>query len=123
MIRFMADADINRHILEGCLRRESAMDFISARDVGLAGAPDPEVLAAAAEQGRVLVSHDCRTMPRHFGDFLQTNGFSPGLILTPQSLPLGVVIEELLNIWGSTDTDDWVNRFLRLPGPWRNAVG
>ena len=30
---------------------------------------DPEVLALAAEQQRVLVSHDVGTMPAHFREF------------------------------------------------------
>ena len=57
--------------------------------------PDPEVLALAAEQDRILVSHDFQTMPRHFGDFLQARGSSPGVIVVPQSLPIGEAIEEL----------------------------
>ena len=30
---------------------------------------DPDVLAVAAREGRILVSHDFGTMPRHFRDF------------------------------------------------------
>jgi len=45
---------------------------------------DPKVLALAAEQDRILVSHDFKTMPRHFGDFLQARGSSPGVLLVPQ---------------------------------------
>jgi len=47
------------------------MDFLSANEANLEGVLDPRVLALAAEQDRILVSHDFQTMPRHFGDFLQ----------------------------------------------------
>lgn len=100
MIRFLADADLNEGIVAGCLRREPTMDFLSANEANLEGVPDPEVLALATEQGRILVSHDFQTMPRHFGDFLQTRGSSPGVLLVPQYLPIGATIEELLLIWG-----------------------
>jgi hypothetical protein len=42
-------------------------------------------LAAAAEAGRVLVSHDLKTMPRQFGEFVQLSQ-SPGVLLIPQRL-------------------------------------
>ncbi|MCC6362583.1 MAG: hypothetical protein IT165_03615 [Bryobacterales bacterium] len=82
-IRFLADVSLNDAIVSGCKRRESAMDFLSANDARLERVPDPKALAA--EQNRILVSHDFQTMPRHFGDFLQAHGSSP--------------IDELVMIW------------------------
>ena len=66
MIRFLADADLNEGIISGCLRRAPTMDFLSANDADLQGVPDREVLRIAAEQDRILVSHDFRTMSQHF---------------------------------------------------------
>jgi hypothetical protein len=37
------------------------------------GMSDPEVLACAASLGRILVTHDVRTMPKHFGNFVSSN--------------------------------------------------
>jgi hypothetical protein len=115
MIRFMADADLNEGIVAGCLRREPEMDFLSANDADLEGVPDPDVLALAAAQDRILVSHDFQTMPRHFGDFVQAGNSSPGVILVPQRLPVGDAIEELVLIWAASDADEWQNRILRIP--------
>ena len=117
MIRFLADADLNEGIVAGCLRREPTMDFLSANEADLEGVPDPRVLALAAEQGRILVSHDFHTMPRHFGDFLQSRGSSPGVLLVPQYLPVGEAIEELVLIWSASDAGEWENRVLRIPLP------
>jgi len=93
------------------------MDFLSAKEANPAGLPDPKVLELAAEENRILVSHDSQTMPRHFGDFLQAHGFSPGVIVVPQSLPIGEAIEELVLIWSATDAEEWENRILRIPLP------
>jgi hypothetical protein len=47
--RFLADHDLNEHILDGVSRRETALAFVRARDVGLADRPDPEVLVLLCE--------------------------------------------------------------------------
>jgi predicted nuclease of predicted toxin-antitoxin system len=57
------------------------LGFLSANESGLQGVPDPEVLAIAAEQNRILVTHDFQTMPRHFGEFLIRRQSSPGVFL------------------------------------------
>lgn len=118
MIRFMADADLNDAIVRGCRRREPSIDFLSASDANLEGVLDPDVLALAAAEGRVLVSHDFKTMPHHFGDFLQSRGSSPGLILVPQYMSIGQVIEELVLIWGASEAEEWKNRWRALPLPY-----
>ena len=115
MIRFLADADLNEGIVAGCLRREPEMDFLSANDAALEGMPDAEVLALAAAQDRILVSHDFQTMPRHFGNFLQADNSSPGVLLVPQGLSVGEAIEELMLIWTASDAPEWQNRILRIP--------
>jgi predicted nuclease of predicted toxin-antitoxin system len=61
--RFLADHDLNELIAAGVLRREPALEFIRLRDVGLSDRPDAEVLAFAAANGFLLVSHDVNTMP------------------------------------------------------------
>ena len=93
------------------------MDFLSANDATLAGVPDPNVLALAAGQDRILVSHDFRTMPQHFADFLQARGSSPGLLIVPQYLPIGEAVEELVLIWCASEAEEWENRVRTLPLP------
>jgi Domain of unknown function (DUF5615) len=75
-VRFQADADLNLDILTGVIRREPRVDFQTAESVDLRRLSDPEVLAFAAEEQRILVTHDLRTMPRHFADFIQRRNSS-----------------------------------------------
>jgi hypothetical protein len=84
MVRFLADASLHHAIVTGCLRREAAIDFVSARAAKLDGLSDLDVLALAVAQGRILVTHDIRTMPRQFAAFLATGATSPGLFLFKQ---------------------------------------
>jgi hypothetical protein len=82
-------------MIRGLRRRESAIDFQDAHVGRVIGLPDLEVLSIAAEEGRILVSHDRRTMPAHFMQF-STTRMSPGLIIVDQDLDIGRSIEELL---------------------------
>jgi len=113
-VRFQADADLNQAIRQGLIRRELAADFRTAHEADLAGLGDPEVLAIASRSNRILVTHDHKTMPRHFGEFIQNNQ-SAGVIIIPQHLPVSLAIEELLLIWSVTDAEEWVNRICYLP--------
>ncbi len=98
-VRFLADADLNNAIVSGVLRREPSLDFLTAQAAGLRRMTDPEVLALAAEQQRVLVSHDVGTMPAHFLAFQSTRKHCAGVFLVPQSLDVRTAIDELLLIW------------------------
>jgi Domain of unknown function (DUF5615) len=114
-VRFLADADLNKAILSGVLRREPSLDFLTAQAAGLRGMKDPEVLALAAKQQRVLVSHDAGTMPAHFREFTKAGKRSAGLFLLPQSLDVGTAIEELLLVWLASEASEWENRLEWLP--------
>lgn len=69
-LKFQADADLRQPIVSGVKRREPMIDFKTAQEAQLEGVPDPEVLARAADEGRMLVSHDVNTMPEHFMQFI-----------------------------------------------------
>lgn len=70
-IRFLADQNFRQAIVEGLLRLRPEMDLQLVKDVGLIHHSDPEILASCKEQGRLLLTHDKRTMPRHLDDFLR----------------------------------------------------
>ena len=72
-IRFQSDADLNAEIRDGVIRREPLIDFRSAEQAKLEGIHDIEVLSIASQANRILVTHDRRTMPRHFADFISSH--------------------------------------------------
>jgi Domain of unknown function (DUF5615) len=112
--RFQADADFNQKIVLGLRRRERIVDFEDALAGGVIGLPDPDVLHRAADLGRILISHDRKTMPAHFARFLDSHS-SPGLIIVPQDLDIGLAIEDLLLIWAASDAEEWRNTVGFLP--------
>ena len=113
-IRYQADNDIRRAIVRGVVRREPEIDFRSAQTARLDGIPDSEVLAMAAREGRVLVSHDFQTMPGQFRQFTETRR-SPGVLLIAQDLPVGKAVDSLLLIWEASEPEEWENRWCLIP--------
>jgi hypothetical protein len=96
------------------LRREPSSDFQTADEANLRRVPDPEVLALAAQEGRILVTHDRRTIPRHFAAFILHHS-SPGVFIIAQPLCVRVAIEELLLVWAASESAEWRNLIVELP--------
>ena|SRR5437867_8998604 len=113
-VRFMADYDFNGEIVDGLLRREPSIDLKSGVEAELQAVADPDVLETAANEGRLLITHDQRTMPFHFGQFILRRK-SPGVFIIPQRMGIGAAIEELLLIWSASDGEEWANLILYLP--------
>lgn len=113
-VRFQADADLNQIIVRATLRLEPSIDFQIASAASLSGLPDPDVLKRAAEQCRILVSHDRKTMPTHFGHFIQRQD-SPGLIIVSQQVPIAQVASDLFLIWSASEPEEWLNQLRSLP--------
>src|SRR5450432_3238945 len=110
--RFRADADFNHKIVLGLRRREPSVDLLGAHEGGVVGVPDSDVLRIAAESARILISHDRKTMPAHFAQFLES---SPGVLIVSQDLDIGAAIEDLLLIWSATDAEEWVAKLGFVP--------
>ena len=113
-IRFQADADLDARIVRGLKRAIPEIDFRDAADARLAQRTDPDVLRISAADGRVLVSRDRRTMPRHFRELI-TVATSPGVILVRRKVSIATAIDELALIWGASESEEWTNRLTRIP--------
>lgn len=110
-IRFLADADFNKKIVRGVLKQAPEIDFKVTPE--LKGLPDPQVLAYAARDGRTLVTHDRRTMPVHFGEFIQTQN-SPGIFLISQKISIRRAIDELILFWDASEAEEHMNSIRNL---------
>ena len=113
--RFLADHDLNENIIDGALRREPTLEFIRAREVGLNGRPDSEVLAFAANNGYLLVSHDVNTMPGYAYTRLAAGEPMLGLFMVNQSEPIGPVIDSLVLVWSASEQEEWQGQVHFLP--------
>jgi hypothetical protein len=114
IVRFQADANLNQIILLAARRREPALDFQTALQAEFSGVNDSEVLARAAREGRILVTHDRKTMPRHFFAFI-TTATSAGVLIVPQHLQVAAAVVDLLLISHASEAEEWMNQIRSLP--------
>lgn len=64
MIRLLADENFDNTIVRGLVRRNPDVDILRVQDIGLSGEDDPTVLAWAADDRRILLTHDVATITR-----------------------------------------------------------
>lgn len=113
-VRYQADADLNEDIVNGVRRRAPEIDFKTATESLLSGVDDSEVLLIAATEQRIIVTHDRKTMPRHFADFIGSSICS-GVFVVPQHAPVNRVIDDLILIWHAAEAEEYVNSIRTLP--------
>lgn len=114
MLRLGADENLDGRVLRGLLLRLRDLDVVRAQDVGLAGATDPEVLAWAALDQRVLLSHDVRTMTAFAAERLANGEPMTGLVILPQTEAIGLVLDALEELVTSRQADDVRGQILYL---------
>jgi hypothetical protein len=113
--RFLADNDFNEHILQGLLRQEPAVEVLRVREIGLDRAPDADVLAYAAVEGWIVLSHDVNTMTAAAYARIVAGERMAGLFIASQQAALGSTIDCLLMVWAASEAEEWHNQVRYLP--------
>lgn len=114
-MKFLADENFDNRIVRGLLRRRPDFDIIRVQDLEIAGADDPTVLAWAAQEGRILLTHDERTIPNYAYERLAAGQTIAGVIVASDNLAISTVIEDVLLIVECSSADEWINQLQRLP--------
>jgi hypothetical protein len=115
MLRLLIDQDLDHDILRALMRGVTRLDAVTAFEVGMAKATDPQLLTWAAREGRVVVTHDRRTMPAHAAELMSAGKNIAGLFVVPRSLPLRQVIEDLELLVTCSENAEWVDVIRYLP--------
>lgn len=115
MFRLLIDENLDHRILRGLRLRLPDLDFVIVQNTDLKGAKDPALLAWAAEQNRILVTHDLKTIPKHAYERVEMGAFMPGVIAVPDTLALGRAIAELVTNVESSGQHEWENLIIYLP--------
>lgn len=115
MLRLLVDQDFDQDLLRGLLRRVPDLDAVTAYEVGMSNAPDPELLAWAAEAGRVLITHDRRTMPAHSARRLAAGDEIAGVIVVSRRIPISAAIDELEIAVMCSEPEEWRNLVRHIP--------
>jgi Domain of unknown function (DUF5615) len=115
MLRFVSDENFNGEVVRGLIRRQADLDIVRIQDAGLLGADDPTVLAWAAEEGRIFLTHDRKTMPDFAYDRVRTGMRMPGVFVASDRLPIGQLIDDILLLANGSEPIEWEDVVLYLP--------
>ena len=115
MLLLAADENFNNDILRGLLRRNPNLDIVRVQDVGLRHTPDPTVLEWAAQNGRVLLTHDRNTITKYAYERIIAGKPMPGVIEVDRLVPLNIAIEDILLLATASAAGDWEGQIVYLP--------
>ncbi|MGH9898353.1 MAG: DUF5615 family PIN-like protein [Pyrinomonadaceae bacterium] len=115
MLQLLSDEDFNNRILRGLRRRLPTLDIVRVQEVGLLTHSDPEVLEWAAQEGRVLLTHDVATMIKYAYNRITDGLPMPGVIAISQYLQISVAIDELEILANCSLEGEWQGQVVHLP--------
>lgn len=115
MARILADENFNNQIVRGVLRQSPDIDLVRVQDVDLSGADDPTVLAWAAQEERIVLTHDVATMITFAYERIQAGLSMPGLFEVSRRIPIGLAIEEVILMAQCSLDGEWEGQVRFLP--------
>jgi hypothetical protein len=115
MLALAADENFNNSIVRGLRRRNPDLDLVRVQDAGLSSAADPVVLEWAAQEERVLLTHDVTTITRYAYDRIRQGKPMPGVFEVSRDVPIRIAIEDILLLAECSLEDEWEGQVRYLP--------
>lgn len=116
MIPLLTDENVRASIIRALLQQRPELDLVRVDEVGLRSTDDPLILAWAAERGRVLLTHDRRTMTRHAYERVRNQQEMPGVIVLDDRVSPGDLVPEILRAVEHESPEQLRNRVLFVSG-------
>jgi predicted nuclease of predicted toxin-antitoxin system len=96
MLSLLSDENFNGDIIRGLFLRQPNLDLLRVQDVGLREVDDPAILAWAAMNERILLTHDRAMMPDFAYNRLVAGELMAGIFVVNDRMPIRQAIDELL---------------------------
>jgi hypothetical protein len=115
-MRFAADENFDGRILNGLRVRLPDLDIVRVQDTEMYQSPDDKLLIWLAQEGRILLTHDVRTMPRFVFERVRAGLSVPGVIgVHKEDKSIGAVIDDLEVAIGAGKPEDFENQVKYIP--------
>ena len=115
MLILIADENFNNDIVRGMLRRKPDLDIVRVQDIGLSNEDDRIILEWAAQEDRVLVTHDVTTITNFAYERVRTGKPMPGVIEVDDDLPIGQAINDILLVVECSERGEWEGQIIYIP--------
>ena len=77
--------------------------------------PYPDILAWAAGEGRIVLTHDRNTMTGFASTRVNAGQPLPGLFVVERQTSLGQILNDLEAMAGASKMDDWKDQIIFVP--------
>ncbi len=114
-MRFLADENFDNRILDALYKLLPDADIVCIQETVVFRAADPEILAWAAIEGRILLTQDVRTMTKFAYDRVGDGLPMPGVIEVAKLMPIGEAIEWLFVLIEAGIPEDFENQVRYIP--------
>lgn len=115
MLAFLADENFRGDIVRGLRHQRPDLDVVRVQDIGLSGAEDDVLLEHAAQQARLLLTHDVKTVTKYAYERAIAGLPMPGVVEVFRWLPIGRAVEEIILLAECSRNDEWEGQVLYLP--------
>ena len=115
MIRFLADQNFSGIILRSLLKRNPNIDCVRTQDLSLEKLPDYQLLTWAAEENRIILTHDINTFPTFAYEKMAKGEKMSGVIIVSDQISIGQAIEDLETIIFCKFDNEWENSISYIP--------
>ncbi|MEB3357047.1 MAG: DUF5615 family PIN-like protein [Synechococcales bacterium] len=116
-MRLLTDENFNGAILRGLTRRIPDLDVARVQDVGLMHADDPTILEWAANEQRILLTHDVATIITYAYRRVDQGLSMPGVVEVIATAPIGRVIDDLELFVMCSQPDEYESKVIYIPFP------
>ena len=110
-----ADENFDNDILFAVLRLKSDLEIDRVQDTQYYGAADPVILEWLAREGRVLLTHDVKTMVPYANERVKKGLPMSGVILVRQGTSIGQAIREILIVLDATFDNELEKQIVYIP--------
>ncbi len=114
-VRLLTDENFNGTILRGLMRRLPELDIVRVQDIGLMNTGDPEILEWAANEGRILLTHDVATITMYAYQRVNQGLPMMGVVEVIAKSPIGKIIDDLELFIYCGEPEDYEGRVLFIP--------
>jgi predicted nuclease of predicted toxin-antitoxin system len=115
MLKLATDENFNGYILSGLLSRKPDLDIVRVQDTEMYESNDPDLLAWAAHEGRILLTHDVNTLTGFAYERVRTGQPMPGVFQVAQNASIGDVIEDILLLVEASFESEWEGQVRYIP--------
>lgn len=110
-VLFLLDENLPPRLRVAVQRLNPNINILRVGDPGtpILGTPDPDVLHYLELSQRLLVTDNRKSMPKHLEAHWAGGGHTWGLFWVRPQTPIGLLAQELMLIWETSEAEEWID--------------